>query len=77
MAKGKQKKNPYDVQVGGEHYNKKHDIFQLAVENEVGAGEYTAMNYVYRHRAKGGIEDLKKAKHCIDMLAYSVYGELI
>lgn len=73
----KKKQNPYEIQIGGSHYNKKHDLFQFVVENEVPAGEFAVMKYVYRHRDKGGVEDLKKAKHCIDMLAFSVYGERI
>ena len=69
--------NPYKRQVGGSHYKKKHDLFQFLEENEVPFGEGAAIKYVYRHKDKGKVEDLKKAIHCIQMIAYSVYGEVI
>jgi hypothetical protein len=69
--------SPYARQIGGNHYKKKHDIFQFCVENEVGAGEYAVLKYVFRHAEKGKVEDLKKAKHCLEMLAFSKYDELI
>lgn len=72
------KHGPYNTQVGGDHYKKKkHDLLQFCIENKVKTGEFAAIKYVYRHEDKGGVEDLKKAKHVIECLAYSVYGEII
>lgn len=68
-------KNPYDHQVGGNHYQKKHDLAQFCVENNVPTGEFSVMKYAYRHREKGGIMDLRKAYQWLEFLAYSVYGE--
>lgn len=67
--------NPYERQVGGDHYRRKHDLAQFCIENDVTAGEFSVMKYAYRHRNKGGIEDLRKAQHWLEFLAYSVYGE--
>lgn len=69
------KNNPYERQVGGSHYQKKHDLAQFCIENNVQVGEFSVMKYAYRHREKNGIEDLRKAKHWLEFLAYSVYGE--
>lgn len=67
--------NPYARQVGGTHYQKKHDLAQFLIENEVMSGEAAVMKYVYRHKEKGGLEDLRKAKHYLEMIAYSSYGK--
>lgn len=56
-------------QVGGEHYKK------LAIQpveyihaNGIGYFEGNVIKYVTRWRDKGGIVDLLKARHYIDML---------
>lgn len=56
-------------QVGGQHYK------QLSIQpveyihkNGIGFCEGSAIKYLTRWRAKGGIEDLKKARHFIDLL---------
>lgn len=68
--------NPYDHQIGGEHYNnKKHDLAQFCIENNVPAGEFSVMKYVFRHKEKNGLEDLRKAQHWLEFLAYSIYKE--
>jgi hypothetical protein len=38
------------------------------MRNNLDACQHTAIKYVTRFRDKGGIEDLIKAKHVIDML---------
>lgn len=60
---------PLDVQVGGGHYK------GLAIQpvefihkNGIGFCEGNAIKYLVRWRDKGGVEDLKKAKHYIDLL---------
>ena len=68
-------KNPYLTQVGGSHYQDKHDLMQLCIENKVEAGEYAVIKYVYRHAKKDGMKDLRKAQHVLQMIAYSKYGE--
>lgn len=57
------------VQVGGRHYK---DLAIQPVEyihrNGIGFCEGNAIKYLTRWRAKNGVEDLKKARHFIDLL---------
>lgn len=58
-----------DVQEGGDHYKKlKIQPMEYSMANSLDACQHTIIKYVTRFRDKGGIEDLRKAKHCIDML---------
>jgi hypothetical protein len=58
-----------DVQTGGSHYK---DLKIQPVEyihaNGLGFCEGSVIKYITRWRAKNGIEDLKKARHFIDLL---------
>ena len=58
-----------DTQVGGGHYK---DMAIQPVEfihkNGIGFVEGCAIKYLCRWRNKNGIEDLKKARHFIDLL---------
>ena len=58
-----------ESQVGGEHYSK------LAIQpidyiyaNELGWCEANILKYITRWRDKGGLRDLEKARHYIDLL---------
>ena len=58
-----------DTQVGGDHYTKLSiQPMRYSMENGLDALQHTIIKYVTRFRDKAGIEDLEKAKHCIDML---------
>jgi hypothetical protein len=58
-----------DVQEGGDHYKSMPiQPMEFSMANGMDACQHTIIKYVSRFRNKGGIEDLKKAKHCIDML---------
>lgn len=58
-----------DTQVGGNHYkNLKIQPMEYSMANKLDACQHTAIKYITRFRDKGGIADLEKAKHCIDML---------
>ena len=58
-----------ETQVGGDHYTKLAiQPMQYSMENGLDALQHTVIKYVTRFRDKAGIEDLEKAKHCIDML---------
>ena len=61
--------SPMEVQIGGDHY-KKLEIqpMEYSMRNKLDACQHTAIKYISRFRDKGGIEDLVKAKHVIDML---------
>lgn len=58
-----------DVQVGGDHY-KKYRIqpIEYVHANRLGFAEGTAIKYVTRWRDKGGVQDLRKAIHVLEML---------
>ena len=64
-----EKNNPFNTMVGGNHYK------QLAIEpteyihkNKLGWCEGNVVKYISRWKFKNGLEDLKKAKHFIDLL---------
>lgn len=56
-------------QIGGSHYK---DMPIQPVEfihaNNIGFCEGAAIKYLCRWRSKGGVQDLQKAKHFIEML---------
>lgn len=60
--------NPLQQQVGGNHY-KTGGIqpVELGYANQYDACIFSAIKYVSRYRRKGGVEDLKKAMHFVDL----------
>jgi hypothetical protein len=63
------KKSALDVQEGGTHY--KNLIIQpveFIHANSIGFCEGSVIKYVTRWRSKGGIKDLEKARHFLDLL---------
>lgn len=67
---------PQRAQVGGTHYkNMAIQPFEYIHKNGIGFAEGNVIKYVSRWRAKGGIEDLKKARHFIDLLIEAEKGE--
>jgi len=66
---------PSETQIGGDHY--KDLVIQPAYfcyVNKIPYLEATAIKYLCRWRKKNGIEDLKKAKHFIDLLIEFEHG---
>ena len=64
-----------DVQEGGSHY--KHFEIQPAEYCEVNrltGLESTVVKYVSRHRFKNGVEDIRKAIHCLELILEIQYG---
>lgn len=61
--------HPMDTQIGGDHYK---DLpiqpMEYSMMNGLDACQHTIIKYVTRFRDKGGLDDLRKAKHVIDML---------
>lgn len=59
----------WDQQVAGGHY-KTQPIQPMAysMANGLDALQHTIIKYVSRFREKGGLQDLDKAIHCINML---------
>ena len=61
--------NPWKTQEGGGHYKTLTiQPFEYSMKNKLDPLQHTIIKYVTRFRDKGGIEDLYKAKHCIDLL---------
>ena len=58
-----------DTQVGGDHYKSMPiQPMEYSMANNLDACQHTVVKYVTRFREKGGVQDLQKAKHVIDML---------
>ena len=65
-----------DEQIGGSHYRAGGiQPVQYIEANGLGFLEGNVIKYVTRHRRKGGAEDLRKARHYIDLLLELRYGE--
>lgn len=57
------------TQVNGTHYTKlKIQPMEYSMANGLDACQHTIIKYVTRFRDKNGLEDLKKARHTLDML---------
>lgn len=62
-------KDPLDTQVGGDHYKKlKIQPMEYSMANKLDPCQHTIIKYVTRFRDKGGITDLRKAMHVLEML---------
>jgi hypothetical protein len=58
-----------DVQVGGSHYKGKSiQPWDYIAANNLGYFEGNIVKYVSRWKDKGGVDDLKKARHYLDKL---------
>jgi len=58
-----------DIQEGGSHYKEMPiQTWDYIIANEIGYMEGNIIKYVSRWQLKGGIEDLKKARHYLDKL---------
>lgn len=64
-----------DTQVAGSHY-KQGSIqpVEFIHANGMGFCEGSVVKYVTRYKSKGGLEDLKKARHYLDLLIHLEYG---
>ena len=61
--------NPLTKQVAGDHYKKlKIQPIEYIHANNIPFAEGSAIKYLTRWRDKGGIADLEKAKHFIELL---------
>ena len=60
---------PLDVQVGGDHYKgMKIQPIEFILANGLGFLEGCIVKRVSRWKMKGGVEDLEKIKHEVDLL---------
>jgi len=68
--------DPYEKQVGGNHYQTmKIQPAEFINKNKMLFAEGNAIKYICRHINKGGEQDLQKAKHYIDMIIERDYGD--
>ena len=65
----------YKKQIGGKHYRSMRiQPSKFINDNNLLFAEGNAIKYICRHTAKNGKEDLKKAKHYIDMIIERDYS---
>lgn len=57
-----------DTQIGGSHYQAPIQPIDFIVKNDIKWREANVIKYVFRHAKKNGVEDLRKARHYLDML---------
>lgn len=58
-----------ETQVAGNHYSKlKIQPMEYCLQNNLNYSQSNAIKYITRYKDKNGIEDLKKAIHCIELL---------
>ena len=55
-------------QVGGAHYRGGIQHWDFVIANDIPYLEAQIIKYVFRWRKKGGLQDLEKARHCLDKL---------
>lgn len=67
-AKQEVQKSPTDKQVGGSHYKLPIQPIEYILANGLGYCEANVVKYVSSWRNKGGIQDLMKAIHYLEML---------
>ena len=61
--------NANQTQVGGNHYKSKAiQPWDYIAANELGYFEGNIVKYVSRWKDKGGLDDLRKARHYLDKL---------
>lgn len=58
-----------DVQIGGVHYKQfQYETWDVIRDWGLGYFDGNAVKYLSRWRHKGGVDDLRKARHYIDKL---------
>ena len=63
------KTGAWDRQEAGGHYkNMSIQPMEYSMANGFNSLQHTAIKYISRYDSKNGVEDLKKAIHCIEML---------
>ena len=69
-------KDAFSSQVGGGHYTSmKIQPFEFSMANGLDPMQHTVIKYVTRFKTKKGLEDLKKARHVIDLMIAHFYPD--
>ena len=64
-----------DTQVGGTHYTVLEiQPWEVIERNQMGYFDGNALKYIMRFKAKGGLQDLEKARHYLDKLIELEHG---
>jgi hypothetical protein len=59
----------FDKQINGNHYKLMMiQPLEYALANDMGICEHAVVKYISRWKTKGGVEDLRKAIHYIEIL---------
>lgn len=62
-------KKASEKQIGGDHYkNLKIQPMDYSMKNGLDPLQHSVVKYITRFRNKGGLKDLDKAIHCIELL---------
>ena len=65
------------AQVGGDHYVKLAiQPMEYSMANKLDACQHTIVKYITRFRDKGGLQDLLKIKHTVDLLIEREYKDV-
>lgn len=60
--------DPFSYQHGGSHYtNMGMQPIKFVMANGWDAGAFSILKYVSRHRTKKGLEDVRKARHFVEL----------
>ncbi len=71
-------RNPLKTQEGGTHYKGMNiQPAEFIHANNIPYLEANVIKYVCRHREKGGIDDLRKAQHYIELLIHFEYRHML
>lgn len=63
------RQSAFEVQVDGDHYKTLAiQPMEYSMANKLDACQHSVVKYITRFRSKGGVKDLHKAQHVIDML---------
>lgn len=69
-------KSALEQQTGGSHYkNFEIQPIEYITKNKLSFSQGNVIKYVTRYNFKNGLEDLKKARHMIDLMIQLEYGE--
>ena len=64
------------TQVGGGHYkNFPIQPIEFSMKNGLSFWQGSVIKYICRYRAKGGVQDLEKIKHYVDLIIQLEYPE--
>jgi len=64
-----------DVQINGSHYKSlKIQPVEYIMANNLGFFEGNVLKYITRWKTKGGVADLEKARHYLDLHIESLIG---